>query len=755
MTRGNADSGVHRSVWARSKAKVKGWVQALWRPALYLGMLLGCLMGRALPGAHIAPFGLALFAAARSAGVTAAGGLPVALAILAGSLSAQPLQQGLWILLGLVVCQLGSSALRLGRKGTSALGAALMATASAAAASTPFYAPHNLVPTLFWCGLAGVSAFIFTLGINGFLNGQLWGRGGASAVPAVVILAAALIGLEGIYPWGLFSLRDLMTGVVILVAAYTGGPLFGAATGAVFGLGFLFPALAQAGGLAAGSQGMAYVAGGLLAGTFRDLRRVGSTLAFCLGLVTYSMATVQNAAELLRVAYSAGLAGLLFMVVPGRWSGAISAAFSPMWNARLQASSSTQQPLSLAERIQGMSRALKEVAYTFEQVAVVNAEEDEATAPPYAQVTDTLCRSCSMYSHCWEKSPSHTRQLFDGLWQKMSEDGHLTSQPLPAGLEDHCIYASQVVLELNHLYESYRTYAHWERRLADGRSVVVDYARDVARMLDRFADQVGPSGSHLPTGDPVLRVVSGSARLPKRGGLISGDSYALEPLGTGRYLMALSDGMGVGRGAATESKQCVRLLREILRAGFATDVAVKTVNSALLLNAPEESFATVDLALFDLTTGRAEFVKIGAVPSFIKRGDDVLMVKMSSVPVGIINQVDVEPDFRLLRPGDIVVMMTDGIWDVARDATDKEGWVLDHLSRERSSDPVEIAESLLGRAVELMPDAADDMTVLAARVDAAGGLTAKEPARPTPTADWAPVRQAPHFQRKRGDQAKK
>lgn len=272
------------------------------------------------------------------------------------------------------------------------------------------------------------------------------------------------------------------------------------------------------------------------------------------------------------------------------------------------------------------------------------------------------------------------------------------------------------------------------------------YAKDLGRLLERLADkaQTGPDRAADAVA-AVLRVESGVARVPKRGGQVSGDSYTAELVGDGRYLLALSDGMGVGDRAALESRRCVRLIAEVLRAGFGTEVAVSTVNSALLLQSPEESFATMDLALLDLTTGRAEFAKVGAAPTFIKRGQSVTMVKVASVPVGIINQIKVEPEFRNLQAGDLVVMITDGIWDISRDDQDKERWLLRHLSREKATDPSAVAEGLLARALDLVEKPTDDMTVLAARVTAATGER-DEQSRPARLYEWAPARLAPRLQ---------
>lgn len=667
-----------------------------------------------------------------------------------------------WVALSILTCHLLAPVLRVGRSGSSPLGAAVLAAFGVALPAAGLYARSNLIMLAFWIGFTGIVALVFTMGMSDTLSGRLrLLTPGQSPVPAIILLAAAICGLMDLEPFRGFSAMEVAAGLVVLGCAYAGGAPVGAAAGAVLAITKLFTSF-HVGGIEAPDptmvhQSMAYVVGGMLAGTFRELHKVGAGLAFGLGLITYAMITPLELDQLTMLTLSAGASILLFWVVPASWVGALPAAMAgpPVGGGSQRGETpETAEPLVLTERITGMSRALKEISRTLEQVAAVAVPQQEDEISPHIErVTNRVCRGCSMFQHCWERQREATNQVFTDLWTQVGHEGQLNPHNLPEALEEICIKPEQIVTEINYLYDTQRANSHFERKLEEGRTVVVDYLKNVSRMMDRFVDEVGQApGKPRHEAAPMFKAVSGVARLPKKGGHISGDSYAGEPLGPDRYLLALSDGMGVGRAAATESRQCVNLLREILKAGFATDVAVKTVNSALLLHSPEESFATVDLALLDLTTGRAEFVKVGAAPSFVKRGRDVTTVKVSSVPVGIINQVQVEPEFRNLRPDDIVVMITDGVWDVSKDDVDKERWILEHLRRERSDDPEEVAESLLARALELMPDTGDDLTVLAARIDALSGAPAA-PERRAST-QWAPVRRAPRLQPRAGDQQK-
>ncbi|HWI65464.1 MAG TPA: SpoIIE family protein phosphatase [Symbiobacteriaceae bacterium] len=756
LPRRNASAvpGLKRSRWTQFKAAASRRLGWLWQPRLYAGVGLGFMLGRALPGSGLAPFGVAFYAAVRGAGFRGPEAIPAALAVLAGVWFAAP-ERFAWVALSILVIHLLAPLLRVGRSGPTPLSAGLLA---ALAVAGPAVALHttlggkvDFVMLAFWIGFTGVVGLVFTMGMSDTLSGRLRMLvPGESAIPAVILLAAAVCGLYGLEPVrGWLSLVDVAAGLMVLSCAYAGGPPVGAAAGGVLGIILLFATFGE------GKfndmpphlmvQGMSYVVAGLLGGTFRELRKFGTSLAFGLGLVTYVFIAPLNSDTQTIMAMSAGAAILLFWLTPGTWLASLPATFAtPPAHSGADAAPRGLEPAVVTERITGMSRVFKEIGRTLEQVAAVSVPEAQRVEPPFQQVTARVCTGCSMYHHCWEREFDTTNSIFDQLWARVEQEGPLNANALPDQLEEICIKPEQIVGEFNYLHETHRTHAYFERKIEEGRAVVVDYLKNVARMMDRFVDEVEHSPEHPRLeSTPVLRVQSGVARLPKKGGHISGDSYAGEPLGADRYLLALSDGMGVGRVAAAESKQCIALLREILKAGFATDVAVKTVNSALLLHSPEETFATVDLALLDLATGRSEFVKVGAAPSFIKRGQDVTMVKAASVPVGIINQVQVEPEFRILRAGDLVVMITDGVWDVSKDDVDKERWILEHLRRESSTDPEKVAESLLAQTLELMPETSDDLTVLAARIEAADG------AHPTPerrsTGQWAAVRRAPRL----------
>lgn len=752
----SAVPGLRRTRWARLKVLAERRVGWLWQPQLYAGILLGFLLGRALPESQVAPFGIAFYAALRGAGVDALRSIPYGLAVALGAVTVLPPLQAAAVTAALAVTHLLFTLTRPKSRGLSTLVTALAAAISGAVPGAVAAGQLHWAALLFWTGLASILAMIFTLGVSDARAGRLLHGGTVETpVPAVAILAAALCGLEGLHvaSWEWLSLRDLAAALIVMASAQTGGAPLGATAGAIIGISYLLPvisgsaaALPAVPGLQAlpETRSMAFVVAGVLAGTFRDLRRLGVGIAFLLGLLTYAAVMFPDASELLALGYSTGIGVLIYWAIPRRWLAAIPASLTTPASLSRRKLADGPASQALLDRVSGLSKALREVSRSMEQVGAA-AATDQESRQAFEQVSERVCRSCSAYHGCWEREFHRTYQIFSDLWDDMEQEGPLPARPVPEALDTYCIKPDAVITTLNYLHDMSRTQRRWEHRLEEGRTMVGGYLKNVTRLLDRFVEEAG-GGSPLDERPAVYHVVSGMARLPRRGGAISGDSCVGTALSGGRYLLALSDGMGAGPDAAAQSRQCVNLLQQLLEAGFSTEIAVNTVNSVLLLRSPDESFATVDLVLIDLATGRSEFVKVGAAPSFVKRGAEVTVVKMSSVPVGIINQVEVEAEFRVLRPGDLVVLMSDGIWDVSQDDMDKERWLLEQLQRETSTDPEEIAESLLARARELVPEAADDMSVLVARVDLITGVVDRSEARPAPGADWVPVRRAPRYQ---------
>ena len=217
--------------------------------------------------------------------------------------------------------------------------------------------------------------------------------------------------------------------------------------------------------------------------------------------------------------------------------------------------------------------------------------------------------------------------------------------------------------------------------------------------------------------DDNYRIQIGTAKSTKTDSPVSGDSFIETRLDDGKYLLAISDGMGSGPDAMKSSKIAIKMLERLLTAGFEKDVSLQLINSTLSANTEEDMYATLDIEILDLFNGNMEFIKNGACPTYVKRGREVQLLKSMSLPTGIVNENDlVVYDFDL-QDGDILVMCTDGIIDSNKEYLNKHLWLRYLLEDLETTDAQQIADIILKEAIDNdFGNQKDDMTVMVARV---------------------------------------
>lgn len=212
--------------------------------------------------------------------------------------------------------------------------------------------------------------------------------------------------------------------------------------------------------------------------------------------------------------------------------------------------------------------------------------------------------------------------------------------------------------------------------------------------------------------DTVYKTMEGTARIPKAQENVSGDAYTLIHLDSGQVVMSLADGMGSGETASAESEYIIHLMEQLIETGFGRQAAVRLINSMMFLKSDKQSFATVDMGMIDLYSGKCEFIKVGAAASFIKRRDSTETIMSSTLPVGAFTEVDYEGITKELSPGDMVFMVTDGVIN-SFEAEKGEEKLAAFIGSLDIKNPQEAARAVLDYAVMAGGGSAgDDMSVL-------------------------------------------
>ena len=193
---------------------------------------------------------------------------------------------------------------------------------------------------------------------------------------------------------------------------------------------------------------------------------------------------------------------------------------------------------------------------------------------------------------------------------------------------------------------------------------------------------------------------------------VSGDSMLNIRLRDGKYLVAISDGMGTGTEAKKSSMQVIKMLENLLLSGFDKSISLELINQALI-NQNKETFATLDIAIIDLYLGTIEFIKSGACPTYIKNDKKIQIIKSSSLPTGMVNENQLETFDKDIASGDIMLMCSDGILDANIEYKNKELWIKYLLEDIETNNTRKIANLVLNEAIDNnFGNIKDDMSVM-------------------------------------------
>lgn len=377
-----------------------------------------------------------------------------------------------------------------------------------------------------------------------------------------------------------------------------------------------------------------------------------------------------------------------------------------------------------------------------------NPDLEKEDLPPHwnkictktGQVLEVMKREYELYQHDmhWKRQIYDSRQLvaeqLSGVSQVMedlareikregqemySQEEQIREALEQIGLSIHSID----IISLDHGNVEIEILHAYVRGYDECRKLIAPLLSDIlGEQIAVRGDTVRDNGGGLQVvtfiSAKTYEVTTGVAGAAKGGDLLSGDSFSAVELSNGKFAVALSDGMGNGERARLESSTALGILEQLLQSGMDETLAIKSVNSVLMLRSADEIYATVDMALIDEYSARTTFLKIGSSPSFIKRGDEVIPVSASNLPIGIIQDIEVDLVTLQLLPGDILIMMTDGIYDAPGYAVNKELWIKRLIMEMSHDDPQEMADGLLESVIRYQKNMIeDDMTVVVAKID--------------------------------------
>lgn len=241
--------------------------------------------------------------------------------------------------------------------------------------------------------------------------------------------------------------------------------------------------------------------------------------------------------------------------------------------------------------------------------------------------------------------------------------------------------------------------------------------RELRRVLEQYC--------HFALGEPIIETAEGLADItfpekptltsktvqltrPRAGnsGRHCGDSVTTLQCDDGYDYVFLCDGMGSGNTAALTSALSCAFLSRMLRAGSGAENALKMLNGFLAARGrrENESSTTVDLLEIDHVSGEGRLYKCGAAPTLLLRGGEVTTFFSRTAPVGILESLDAERIRVELKPGDVLVQVSDGV----SGSGERCPWLEKMLAEKWDGEAEKFARLVLGRAAT---ESKDDLSV--------------------------------------------
>ena len=209
-----------------------------------------------------------------------------------------------------------------------------------------------------------------------------------------------------------------------------------------------------------------------------------------------------------------------------------------------------------------------------------------------------------------------------------------------------------------------------------------------------------------------FRFLYGVARECKDKGGFNGDNFMVSNLACGKVVAAIADGCGSGKRAFIESRMVIELMENCIDAGFEERTAIDFINSAYINGGGRGNPVTMDMSVVDCQSGIMHCIKLGAVSTFIKRDGWVEIIKSSTLPMGVLEQVDYDCTDKKLYDGDYVIMISDGVLDNLP-CVNKEEKLVEIINAVKMKKPKAIEEEILKASMGYNNEKAfDDCTVL-------------------------------------------
>jgi serine phosphatase RsbU (regulator of sigma subunit) len=198
---------------------------------------------------------------------------------------------------------------------------------------------------------------------------------------------------------------------------------------------------------------------------------------------------------------------------------------------------------------------------------------------------------------------------------------------------------------------------------------------------------------------------------------VGGDFYDVLPLADGRVIITIVDVAGKGSPAALLMALLLAVLRTLVDEQLEAPALVTRLNTQICRHTPASRFITLFYGVYTPSTGELAYVNAGQNPPLLRRGDgSIERLHSTGVALGMFEGSTYEEAANVVRPGDLLVLYSDGITEAENPAgvPFEETGLERFLAARGSEPPAVLAPAILNAVASHAADSrfTDDLTVV-------------------------------------------
>ena len=198
---------------------------------------------------------------------------------------------------------------------------------------------------------------------------------------------------------------------------------------------------------------------------------------------------------------------------------------------------------------------------------------------------------------------------------------------------------------------------------------------------------------------------------------VGGDFYDYLTVANGQTAIAVADAAGKGLRGAMNAVLTNGMLYEVSRFKSEADIILTDLNAGLAPRMYGPSFIALNLAVLDEDKKRVDYANGGQPYPVLKRGEEIIEIESSDLPLGSMKKVEYESVNFDLNEGDILIFHTDGLIEALN--TEEEMYGTERLTESVLKIPdnftaAEVIQSLVEDVHNFVGEAEqyDDLTIV-------------------------------------------